>query len=339
MFASKTVSARPVSTRGEGTGSVRGKTPLRIARGSGPHVVIFAALLPASCALALAQAPTGGAAAAAKQPESAAVVARADLGPARDLVRASQFEQAEKLLSEAQQSYPDDASLLLLRGEVLNQLQRSEQAVDVLRHAVEVAPEKLRAHFALGTALSLQGNATGALEAFAKEIEINQDAKVQVLARLNRSILFQKNGNLAEAASELEQVIALEPTNSQAHGDLADLYLSLGRTDDAARLIDEASAAGLRSARLHYRAGVAYYNQKAFDKAILSFQKAVEIQPDLADAELNIARSYDRLGKTEDANAHLRRFLELRPDAPEAAEIRKRTGAAAKGTRTTKPTK
>jgi tetratricopeptide (TPR) repeat protein len=258
--------------------------------------------------------------------------ARADLAPARELVRAQKFDEADRMLAELERSFPDDAALLLLRGEVLNASGKSTEAIPVLRRAAEVAPTKPRVGFALGAALATVGDSAGALAAFQKEIENNADPKVQALARINRSLMFQNQKQLAEAAQEIEHALTLDPDRRDAYGDLIDLYLQLQKPDDAAGAVDRAAAAGIRSARSAYRVGVAFFNQKAFDKSLPYFQSAVELQPDLAQAELALARALDKLGRSTEADPHLRKYLELQPSAPEAAEIRKRLKIATPAT-------
>lgn len=270
--------------------------------------------------------PTGGQAEGVSTPQTA----RADLGPARELVRAQKYDEAEKLLAELQQTHPDDGALLLLRGEVLIAAGRPAEAVPILQHAVEVDPDRQRLHFQLGTALSAQKDAAGAFAAFARELELNQDPQIRVLAHLNRSILFQNDRKWNEAAAELERVLEVEPGRKEVYGDLAGHYLDASAPEEAAGALERAATAGFQSARLQYRVGVALFNKKAYEKAAEAFRKSLELQPDMAQGELSLAKTLDRLGQEEEAKAHLERYLELRPDAPEGAEIRRRLAKGSK---------
>ncbi len=273
------------------------------------------------------------------QPGAEPPAAHADLEPARELVKAEKYEEAERLLADLQTAYPDDSPLLLLQGDVLLATKKPDKAVEVLRHAAEIAPQKVRVHFDLGSALSALGDTQGALEAFAKEIELNQDPKIRGMAHLNRSILYDKDQKWNESAAELEALLEAEPDRKEAYGDLAQTYLKAGRPDEAARAVERGAEKGFQSARLHFNVGAAYFNQKAFDKAAQAFQKAIEIQPDLAQAELNLAKTLDQLNRKDEANSHLKRYLELRPNAPDAAEIKKRLAGPAKNATRTHATK
>ena len=52
------------------------------------------------------------------------------------------------------------------------------------------------------------------------------------------------------------------------------------------------------------------------------FRKAVEIGPDMAAAYRSLASTLVQLDRADEAAEHYRRYLELRPDAPDVDEIR-----------------
>ena len=56
---------------------------------------------------------------------------------------------------------------LLMRGEILLALGRAGEALEPLRRSAEIDADRARVHFQLATALSVTGDAPGALEAFA----------------------------------------------------------------------------------------------------------------------------------------------------------------------------
>ncbi len=256
----------------------------------------------------------------------------ADLGPARELARLQKYEEAELLLSELENVHPDDPSLLLLRGEVLLAINNPKKAADVLAHAAEVAPQKLRVHFGLGAALAALDDRAGAVAAFGTEIELNPDPEIRAKARANRSVLYERDQRWSDSAAEMEAILAETPDRPEVFGDLAQIYLKAERPDDALRAVERGAERGLLAAPLFVNVGAHYFNKKAFDLAATAFRRALEAEPDLAQAELDLARALDRLERKDEANSHLRRYLDLRPNAPEASEIRKRLAGSTKAT-------
>jgi tetratricopeptide (TPR) repeat protein len=250
--------------------------------------------------------------------------APADLKRASELVRAGTFAEAEAVLRELQEGHPDDPAVLLMRGEVLLALGRFQDALPVLRRCSEVAPQRPRVNFQIGTALQKSGEVEAALQAYSKELECNQDPKVRMMAHLNRSMLLERTKSWALAADELEAAVRLGPERPEVYGDIASLRLQAGQLALAREALDRGAAAGFRSAP-HYRSlGAHQLEAKSYDDAIAAFSKALEIDPALAEAELGLGSALDQAGREAEAVGRFERYLDLRPNAPEAAELSKR---------------
>ncbi len=269
--------------------------------------------------------PTGSGVADATPPP------RADLGEANDLVRQQKYAQAETLLSELQGEFADDPALLLMRGELLLALGRTDEALAPLERAAEIDPDRPRAHFQLATALSATGDLPAALAAFAREIEHNDDAEVTALVHLNRAMLFQKQRQWIEAAQELESLLAAEPERSEAYGDLTTLYLQADRVDEAAATLERGREAGFLSSRHYYSLGARMYKEGRYEHAVEALGSALEIDPRLARAERSLGAALQKLERQQEAIEHLERYLELSPDAGDAESIARQIETARQG--------
>ena len=60
------------------------------------------------------------------------------------------------------------------------------------------------------------------------------------------------------------------------------------------------------------------------DLAVAAFEGAISLQADYPDVHFHLARTLDVLGRAEEAEAHLRTFLNLSPDSPWSDEADKR---------------
>lgn len=76
-------------------------------------------------------------------------------------------------------------------------------------------------------------------------------------------------------------------------------------------------------AKGHYMAGQAYYNQARYPEAVREFQEAYRLSPKSA-LLYNIAQAYERMGKIDDAIAHLKKYLAAAPDASDRAAVEER---------------
>jgi len=247
----------------------------------------------------------------------------AGVAEAKTSVRQTDYATAAQILRQIVGDSTGDASLLALYGEVLVASGDARGAVPILERAIAAAPEAPRLHFQLATAHTTLGNVDQALEAYAAEIEANDEPEVRFRAHLNRSILLTGAGRSAEAAASLELALALQPAeHPEAYGDLATLYLKAGDPAKASEALERGGKVGFRSARLYFNIGARLFNDKNYTEAERAFARAVEIDPKMAEAERGLASALTHQGRSEDARPHLARYLELRPDAPDADQVR-----------------
>lgn len=69
--------------------------------------------------------------------------------------------------------------------------------------------------------------------------------------------------------------------------------------------------------------GLELFKNNKIDQSIAEFSKAVEVDPAHAEVHRSLAIAYAKLGKPEDAVQHYEKYLELAPNSPEAATVRK----------------
>jgi tetratricopeptide (TPR) repeat protein len=81
---------------------------------------------------------------------------------------------------------------------------------------------------------------------------------------------------------------------------------------------EEARRKTLDEARSHNDRGVALYFRKSYTGALEEFEKALGLDPTMAEAHSNMALCQSSLGKDEDAAASFKRALEIDPEMAEA---------------------
>ncbi len=251
---------------------------------------------------------------------SAPETPRADLSAVNELVLEGSYDEAEKLLAALHEEFPEDAAVLLLQGEVLLANRKPELASVALKQSIQLDPDKTRAHFQFATALNALGQGEAALQSFAVAAS-SDDPQIALMARLNRSTLFAQSRKWAEAAAELEAVLELQPDNVQVYGDLAAMHLRAGKTAETAAVLERGRQAGFQSAQHYYSLGARLYRDKNHAAAVEALTAALDLDPSLAKAERSLAASLEKVGRDEEALAHFRRYLELAPDAADAAQI------------------
>jgi tetratricopeptide (TPR) repeat protein len=251
----------------------------------------------------------------AKKPEDAA--AHVDLGYAytalgqRDSAIA-EYRKAIELDAKMADAYRN-LGLALLRA-------KPAEAVEPLRHYVELRPGEGQPRFLLGLALEGSGQYAAAIEQFeagetaepknageyhlhlgrcylalngrASSAETEFRAAIRDLPAgmpdasdvrlgLAQSLIAQKKN--AEAAAALEEYLKLKPDDKAAHLERAGLLAGLDKPDEAIAELDRASAGAPEDlASLKVRSSI-YFQMKKYDDAIAALQKAVLLAPEDAD--------------------------------------------------------
>lgn len=250
-----------------------------------------------------------------------------NLGEANQLVRDGKFEEAESLLAELQKEFPTDVRLLLMRGEQLLQLQRPADARDVLLEAATLDAQRERIQFQLGSALVRLGMTVEALERFGAELENTEDQAIIRLCRLNRSMLFEQEKRWSEAAGELEELLGEAEVEKELYADLVSLYLRDDSLDQAKDALNRGSKAGFESAPHYYSVGAHFFRAERHEEARNGFTSALSIDPEMARAERSLAAVLNKLERSSEALVHLRRYLELEPNASDAENVREQIRA------------
>jgi len=174
------------------------------------------------------------------------------------------YREAIPELEQVVKEEPDMPLANLQLGRAWSGLENYEKALPWLRKAVELTPESGRAHFELGMALA-------------------------------------ESDEWAAAATQLEAALEHVPDSDEMHFDLATAYEHLGRIPDAVKSYQTA----LRLNPNHYRANLMFGRLLGMHDdasgAVPYLRKAVELQPQSADAHKFLANVYAEMGQEENA--------------------------------------
>ena len=151
---------------------------------------------------------------------------------------------------------------------------------------------------------------------FEKDLEENPGAMASLVNRAAALDQAERNDELEQA---LRDVLAADPANVQATSRLVTLLIRSGRREDALELLEGSTGGDTTIAAALFNVAVNFYNDDDLETAERAARKAVEIDPDLAEVHRLLARIH--LGKDEKAEAiaEIEKYLELAPDAPDAA--------------------
>jgi tetratricopeptide (TPR) repeat protein len=128
-----------------------------------------------------------------------------------------------------------------------------------------------------------------------------------IYSRLGHLYLQQRHAQ--EAIDAYERAAQLNPTDCDSLSDLGLTYLETGRVKDAERVFQWCLATGEQHALTYNGLGLAAIRKQDLTAARNHFEKAVELDPNLLEAYLNLGRIYKMIGAHSRARRSFETFL------------------------------
>lgn len=205
-----------------------------------------------------------------------ASAAAAHVRAGNQLLGNSRLDEAAACYRLAIEAAPHNADAHVNLGFVLIEMNRVGESLGVLRRAVELATDSPDAHYLLGTAL-------------------------------------QKTHQSAAAVSAFEQALTLKADFMVAHRDLAKALHDVGQHARAKAVLEAAVGLDPRLPDLHLFLGNIALHEMELDRALQSYDRVLEIEPNHAAALSNKAQALLHLSDFEGAAVAARRALAIDP--------------------------
>lgn len=158
---------------------------------------------------------------------------RARLALGRTLVSAGQAAMAERTFRDTLTHIPTSAHSHFELGRLYDTAGRHREAADAFAAAAAIAPilGEERVHELMGRALIADTDFDGAIQAFTRRVEVSPN-----YAPAHRALgeMYLQVGRDDEALAELTAAALIEPADALAHAGRAQLHLRNGRYQDAA---------------------------------------------------------------------------------------------------------
>jgi len=236
------------------------------------------------------------------------------------LARADQLDRACEEFDRAIAILPTYAAPHTNKGLVLRRQQKWAEAEQEFRKAIAAGTRSAAPYVELAQLLDRLGGPRAAVEHLEKAVELDPS---HVHALMTLAVYYFEQTNFAAARRDFERILELEPENVEALNHLgllllvpqeyakaeatfrkaltikadspetlANLALALygqKKVKDALGSLDRAVALDRRFAPAYYYRGQIQLTEKQFDEAAESFQRAVELNPDMTSARQGLA--------------------------------------------------
>lgn len=203
------------------------------------------------------------------------------------LINLEQLDEAEKTLTQLDQTGYNPARVIYLKGQVALKRGNPQEAIQYFEKSSQLAPTLIAPRVAMIKYYLQQNENFDRVHRLAQEIiNINPD---YAYGYLYLGIAEQHIGNPLKAIEYYQEAIKRDPQNPEHYFFLANLYDDLGSKD-----------------------------KKYLHLALRTYGKALFLKPDYLDAMLNMGLTYVKVGKLTEAKELWQRILQHDPDNYEA---------------------
>jgi len=135
----------------------------------------------------------------------------------------------------------------------------------------------------------------------------------QLERHILRGVQWRSQGDLRQAEKEFLLALAINPGSGRAANGLGSVYLDLGRTADAKSLFETAVRTNSGDPLCHFNLGLAYGLLGRWAEAVTPLRRAVELAPNLVEAQAFLGMACDAGNDLEGAFSAYEAALAIRP--------------------------
>ena len=199
---------------------------------------------------------------------------------ARALAAAGDTVRAKALVEQVLTSNPAAVDTQLLKGELLLNEGRRDDAFDAIRAAAVSNPDSADAQFALARFYVSRGDTTGAEAAYREVLRINPRAAA---AQVEMARLHLSSGNRDAALRTVEEVARAQPTNLDARLQLVRSLVASKDLQRASRELDALRTSNPNVSAVHVQTGLLALLTNDLSAARASFERAESLDPKSTD--------------------------------------------------------
>ncbi|MCY3721917.1 MAG: tetratricopeptide repeat protein [Candidatus Poribacteria bacterium] len=272
-----------------------------------------------------------------------------------------EFERAISEYRKAIALNPNSPIIFNRLGVAYSELKQYDAALDAYKSALALSPMTAEPHYNIGLVYLKKGDLPHALKAFKRaiaidtewgeaytglgEVYLKQGDFGQAIRAYKQATRLNPNGNPSailglgkvyarqerweDAITAVEKAIEIHTDNTEAHYQLAQIYIKRGEKKKATAamaffkvlrqtdpLLKEAEIWVKRhpnDARGYNNLGIVYLARRRPEDAIANYKHAISLAPDLATAHYNLGHAYHKQGKMNLAISAYKQALTLDP--------------------------
>ncbi len=227
-------------------------------------------------------------------------------------------DRAVDLIGRALARAPGRPAYLSNLANAYAALGQTDHAIACYRQALAADPAFAAGHLNLGTALADSGDLDGAVACFRRALALRPRL---VAAHRNLGTVLRQLGRSDHAVAHLRRAVALAPDNADTHASLGAALADLGWWQDAAACCRRALDMAPGHAEALNILGTVRAAEGAADAAAACYRRAITGAPRCAAYRYNLGAALLDLGATAESIGALHRAVDLDPEHADAMAL------------------
>lgn len=225
----------------------------------------------------------------------------------------------QKLLDEVKpDAAKNSAPLLVMRGDAYSALGDAAKSKDAYEQALAVQPASGAALIGMAR-VSLALKDIPAAEKYVAEAVSKDPKNVEVW--FFKASLLRSQGKMEDALAAFSQVISLKPDHRAVYVEKAQIEIGMNKLDLAKTDIATANKLTPGSLQVHYTQAMLDYSEGKNAQALESLQKVLRVAPTHLPSILMAGAVELKLGMMQQAEQHLRQYLNAFPGNVHARKL------------------
>ena len=231
---------------------------------------------------------------------------------AQRLHQQRQLAAAEPLYRQLVTASPGFANGHHLLGILLSQLQRYDEATVALRRALQLEPANPVYHHNYGKVLADAGRYDDAIGAYRSALQLQPDFAE---AWHNLGNAWRAKNNLEQSCRAFQRAVKADPNHVGAHYNLGNTYREMGRMRSALETFQRCLTLQPDHALALNNRGSVLEHWDRDEEAIQHYQRAIALDENAQEPLSNLARLYEKQGRTALARETLKQWKKRTPPA------------------------
>jgi Flp pilus assembly protein TadD len=234
------------------------------------------------------------------------------------------FLQAANELQHATVLDPSESNIFAWGSELLNH-RTIDPALQVFLKGTQRFPKSWKMQLGLGVSQYMLGHNDEAADAFCRAIDLNPtDPRPYFFLSKVHSL---SKGQAQQVSERFERYVKSAPRDAKAHfyyamnlWDSENEHAEMPNLPKVKALLERAVALAPKNAEMHLQLGILYAKEGNEEAALKQYQRAVDLDPELAVARYRLGQLFIRMGQKQRGQQELATWNELKVRQDEETE-------------------